>query len=1334
MRFCFGKSDWKDISGGQERCFLLTNGLGGYSSLSMVGSNDRNDQALLMAALVSPNKRYHILTNTVEKLCMESGDVLLHSQQIVKDGEIGSRKGYLFLNEFLYDNLPIWTYQTKGITLGKTIVLPQGENTVGIRYQVYKECEEPVTLEVTPLFQFVPKGQLLKKEQEFTFTGKSVKSAGMELFIRTDGRIEEVPLSYEENLYYEKDARDGRESIGRSAYNHRIYFEVTEKEQEFFIIFSMEEGQRTLERMIPEAIKHGEELVNKSGLTDECAKELVKGAYSFVAAKTSTGGKTILAGFPFFADWGRDTMIALPGCCIATGQYQDAKSILYTFMKYCHRGLMPNLFPEGEEHALYNTVDAALLFIQAVYEYYKATEDTDFVEEALPVMEDIISWYQRGTDFHICMDDDGLIMAGADLEQVTWMDVRMGDILPTPRHGKPVEVNAYWYNALMVTDELRERICGLHPKYERLAAQVKESFLASFWMEEKGYLKDVISMDEDNVRELVKYRSFEGRDCDVEAIRKNHVPDEQIRPNQVWAVSLPYSMLNRSQAERVLNVVKEKLYTPYGLRSLAYDDVDYHPYYDGPQEKRDMAYHQGTVWPYPLGQYYLACLKVAEDKEKGACVVRRQLESMVSCLSEGCLGHIAEVYDGDKPYVSKGCFAQAWSDGEILRVYAALEELERTSSKGKKELFESKAFEEKFTYEGDDLGAVYDRTSGMTTFKVWAPTAEAVSIRLYHTGGECSGDFIGCMEMEKGECGVWYYTSAENLCGVYYTYLVNVEGEIKETGDIYAKACGVNGMRSMVVDLEETNPDGWEKDVTVGNRKQAGTIYELHIKDFSNQPESGVEEAYRGKYLAFTRKDAFCVKRLKELGISYVHLLPFYDYGSVDESGDANQFNWGYDPVNYLVPEGSYATNPYRGEVRIKEAKQMIQALHEEGIGVIMDVVFNHTYSLDSHFEKTVPGYYYRMDESGKYTNGSACGNDTASDRKMYRKYMLDAVKYLFTEYHLDGMRFDLMGLHDVETMNAIRELVDSLPGGENLLIYGEPWSAGDSGFRKEALPAVKDNLHLLSEGISVFCDYTRDSIKGSVFQAKEPGYVNTRDAEQRKLLVQSIKHAVLGWQGMAGEDFGYNYVRNEDGPYGMLSPFYPTSPRQIISYVSAHDNYTLWDKLMITCKEAPDFEEDPDEKIMQLNKMAAGIVFTCLGQPFIQAGEEFGRTKLGAGDSYNLSPNLNQMDYKRASRMQELIAYYKGLIALRKEIPYWGTEMESAPANIRFVDAEEPLIGFEIGNLLIYYNPLEMPIAVSLPGKEYLMLSDGTCFEKVPYTIRYTVELKAKTVTILKN
>lgn len=1338
MQFCFGKNEWKDIVRGQEKNFLLTNGLGGFCSLTMVGSNDRNDSALLMAAMGAPQNRYHLLSNVKERLCMESGDINLWSQQFCNGETVDSQKGYLFLNQFSYEYLPTWNYQAKGIEVEKTIVMPQGENTVGIRYRVFKECDKPVTMEVTPLFQFVSKGTLLSKEQFFSFDGEKVESNGISLYLQTDGVVETREIAYEDGLYYEKDHRDGRDYIGRCASLFTVSFELTEREQEFVLIFSTEKANRTMQRMIPEAVKHCENIVSKAALSDEVGNMLAQSVCAYMA-KTRDGGKTILAGFPFFTDWGRDTMICLPGC-IAAGYHQEAVQILRNFMRHEKKGLLPNLFPEGESAAFYNTVDAALLFFNAAYEYLKATKDACFAKEVIVCMDSIIGNYKRGTDYHIAMDEDGLIMAGADKEQLTWMDVRFGDILPTPRHGKPVDINALWYNALCVADYVRKEYLEEEPVYEELAAQVKESFISQFWMEE-GYLRDVISMCEDNREALAEYRAFEKRECDIELLRMQNLPDNQIRPNQIWAVSLPYSMPDDKMAEGVLKITYERLFTPYGLRTLDRADDDYHPYYDGPQEKRDMAYHQGTVWPWLMGEYYLAFLQHAKDKENAISTVRRQLESMSSCLSEGCLGHVAEVYDGIRPAVSKGCFAQGWSDCELLRVYVRLDELERELSgihgmtgRSKKALFESAEFEKNFGYDGDDLGAVIDKKAQITTFKVWAPTATAVNLNLYGKGDVSSNSRISTQAMTQVGKGVWSIVIKENLDRTYYTYSVTVDGKTLETADIYAKACGVNGQRSMVVDLEQTNPEGWEDDSPVADRRDAGCIYELHIKDFSYAVSSGVSGKNRGKYLAFTEKDSAAMQHLISMGVSYVHLLPFYDYGSVDEASDNDeQFNWGYDPVNYLIPEGSYSSNPFNGEVRIRETKKMIRALHEEGIGVIMDVVFNHTYSTDSWFERTVPGYYYRMDDSGKLTNGSACGNDTASDRRMYRKYMKDAVKYLLTEYHLDGLRFDLMGLHDVQTMNEIRAMVDELPGGDKILLYGEPWSAGYSGFREGAEPATRANIDKLHDGIAMFCDYTRDSIKGSVFWDKEPGYANTTDSVQRDALTGSIKHAVQAWQNMKEDDFGENHVRNSEGARDMLEPFYPKTPRQIISYVSAHDNYTLWDKLIITCKEEPDFNKEPDAELLQINKFIAGIVFTCMGQPFMQAGEEFARTKLGAGDSYNLSPSLNRLDYERKDLLSDLVEYYKGLISFRKSNPVFGAQMEEAVNEIKFIPLAEPVIGFVLRDLCVYYNPLSEEIPVELPDGEYTLVSDGRCFgerEKVSGKLI----LLPKTVTILQK
>lgn len=355
-------------------------------------------------------------------------------------------------------------------------------------------------------------------------------------------------------------------------------------------------------------------------------------------------------------------------------------------------------------------------------------------------------------------------------------------------------------------------------------------------------------------------------------------------------------------------------------------------------------------------------------------------------------------------------------------------------------LFDSKEFAKRYHYDGEDLGNSY--TKEQTVFKVWAPTAEQVKLCLYSAGaGETC---IGKYTMEQKDQGIWSFCIKRDLEGIYYTYEITVDGKTEETQDIYGRACGVNGKRSMVVDLKKTDPEGWSEDSFTVRGEFSPAIYELHIKDFSSDPHSGVTKEHRGKYLAFTEgettldgegKFPTCLSYLKELGIGYVHLLPTFDFASVDESQPLDyQFNWGYDPLNYNVPEGGYATNAEDGHVRIREFKQMVQAIHGAGIGVVMDVVYNHTYNTDSAFQRTVPDYYYRLEEDGTFGNGSACGNDTASERYMYRKFMIESVCYWAEEYHIDGFRFDLMGLHDVETMNEIRNALNRLPGGKKLL------------------------------------------------------------------------------------------------------------------------------------------------------------------------------------------------------------------------------------------------------------------------------------------------------------
>lgn len=628
-----------------------------------------------------------------------------------------------------------------------------------------------------------------------------------------------------------------------------------------------------------------------------------------------------------------------------------------------------------------------------------------------------------------------------------------------------------------------------------------------------------------------------------------------------------------------------------------------------------------------------------------------------------------------------------------------------------KNTFDSKEFHEKYLYSGEDLGAVY--TEDKTIFKVWAPTADAVTVNLYRTGSDAEpgAALIARIPMKQGDRGVWQASLQGSQKGRYYTYTVCTDGISKETADVYTKACGLNGVRSMIADLKETDPEHFrETEDWLGIRHELAkcpVIYELHIKDFSSDRNSGVSEANRGKYLAFTERNTTLgqngeiptgISYLKRLGITHVHLLPFFDYGSVDEGGDLKtQFNWGYDPVHYNVPEGSYSLDPYHGEVRIRECKQMIQALHKAGIAVVMDVVYNHTYSEDSVFQRTVPDYYYRKNPDKSFANGSLCGNDTASERKMYRKYMIDSVCYWAKEYQIDGFRFDLMGLHDVETMNDIRAALDALPGGEDILMYGEPWSGDYSPMQKGSIPALKEYTNLLHERIAVFCDNTRDAIKGHVFTADEAGFVNGEPE-----LEEAIKDSVCGWCRKKQTDIT------------------PKSPGQIISYVSAHDNYTLWDKLTYTLPEHAGkkkhqidfFKKHPE--VMKQNKLAAGIYFTCLGSVFFQAGEEFGRTKQGLADSYNAAPELNALSWNRTREFEELTEFYRGLIAFRKKWQiFYGRD--AGKVNVEFEETDTPgLLAYKLGkagckeSLFVIYNRNKEKAVLPLPKGNFKVICDG--------------------------
>ena len=613
-----------------------------------------------------------------------------------------------------------------------------------------------------------------------------------------------------------------------------------------------------------------------------------------------------------------------------------------------------------------------------------------------------------------------------------------------------------------------------------------------------------------------------------------------------------------------------------------------------------------------------------------------------------------------------------------------------------KTLFENVPFHRENYYTGP-LGPDY--TPGGTCLRLWAPTAEAVTVTLYHKGD--GGAVLGTKPLVRGAQGVWSIWLPGEQHGRYYTFAVTVDGITRETGDPYARAAGVNGVRSMIVDLARTAPSGWERDVRPTIPPAQRAVWEVSVRDFSQDAASGVRPAWRGKYMAFTQQGTTlhgdgihptCLNYLKRLGVKYVQLMPIFDFGTVDEAKPLlRQYNWGYDPTNFNVPEGSYSTDPTRGEVRIRECREMIAALHAAGIGVVMDVVYNHTYRTENPLNNTVPYYFFRQNPDGSFSNGSGCGNEFASERPMARRYLIDSILYWAEEYHIDGFRFDLMGLYDAESINAVRAALDSLPGGRDILLYGEPWQGAASQLHR--YEANKANLAMLNERVGIFCDDTRDAIKGGCFDAREPGYVEGKPGS-----FWDIGAAVAAW------------CRSDRLP--------PHAPSQIVSYVSAHDNFTLWDKLLCVRYEKPEFTARDTVALAQ-NRLAAGIYLISFGLPFMQAGEEFARTKKGVGNSYRSSPALNRLDWNRAEQYHALVDYYRGLLALRAAFPRLGSTDRHAPEALHFFALEQPLVGWTLpavwgdgaawSALCVFYNPTDTTRTVSLPAGQWKLLSDGT-------------------------
>lgn len=620
-----------------------------------------------------------------------------------------------------------------------------------------------------------------------------------------------------------------------------------------------------------------------------------------------------------------------------------------------------------------------------------------------------------------------------------------------------------------------------------------------------------------------------------------------------------------------------------------------------------------------------------------------------------------------------------------------------------------KEFDELYKYE-DELGAIYNNRK--TTFKIWAPLAESVEVIFYGKDGyDYRSDAKEVIKMKYEEKGVWKLEVKGDLNGEFYNYIIKRSGVSKEVIDPYAKAVGVNGERGMVIDLNVTNPIGWDTHtIPKLNSVLDAIIYEVNIRDFTIDNNSGINNEIKGKFKGFCAEQSTNkgkiktgINHLKELGVNVIQLLPSFDYKTIDERYfNEEEYNWGYDPLNYNVPEGSYSTNPYFGEVRIKEFKELIMKLHENGFKVVMDVVFNHTADTEnSNFNKILPKYYYRENEDGSFSNGSGCGNEIASERAMVRKFILDSLKYWVEEYKIDGFRFDLMGLHDIETMKAIRKELS-----EDIILYGEGWKAGPSTLEDDIL-TLKENISKFGKlQVGAFSDDIRDAIKGSVFEAESGGFINGGNGFE-----ETIKFGVVA--STAHKDINFNKLKYSKIPWAI-------EPYQVITYVSAHDNYTLWDKLALV---KPLFSKSDRIK---MNKLAAAIILTSQGIPFIHAGDEILRTKKDRNgtlveNSYKSSDYVNKFYWSRKEKYIDIFNYYKKLIDLRKNHKIF--KMNSAKDindNIEFLNFEENLknivayiaygdrINDSLGKIAVIFNGNQDYVEIDLKHNKFIAILDG--------------------------
>lgn len=602
-------------------------------------------------------------------------------------------------------------------------------------------------------------------------------------------------------------------------------------------------------------------------------------------------------------------------------------------------------------------------------------------------------------------------------------------------------------------------------------------------------------------------------------------------------------------------------------------------------------------------------------------------------------------------------------------------------------------------YYGEDLELVY--TPEQSVFTLWAPSAGQARLNLYAAGE--GGEREEQLEMNKADDGTWRVEVDGDLKGKFYTFQIEKDGKwLDETPGIWAKAVGINGDRAAIIDWSETNPEGWDEDRAPELKMYSDAIlYELHHRDFSIAPNSGVKN--KGKFLALTETgtktpdgDASGLDHLKELGVTHIHILPSFDFATVDETKlEENNYNWGYDPKNYNVPDGSYSTDPANPAVRIREFKEMVKSLHENGLRIVLDVVYNHTASTDhSNFDLTVPGYFYRQNPDGSYSNASGCGNETASEREMVRRYIIESVKFWAKEYHIDGFRFDLMGIHDIETMNRLREELMKID--PSIIVYGEGWLAADSPLPPEQR-AVKDHVGQM-EGIAVFCDDFRDGVRGSTFDEQNAGYASGNiDGHY-----EPVKFGIVG--GTQHPEVNYDGLLYSSGPYAA-------APSQVVNFLACHDGYTLVDKLKLSVQG-----EHAEEEIPRIDKLAHTILLTGQGIPFIRGGEEIMQDKQGVANSFNSPDSVNQIDWSFKSKNRDVFDYIKGLIALRKAHPAFRIPtVEGLQQWLHFLDTgDSGVIAYTLGEyangdewkeILVAYNGNRHEANIHIPEQEWTVV-----------------------------